>query len=569
MYISHMSRRKWSRTAVTILFAFVCAYANAVPIILRMDASEAARKLYHAELTIPVTPGPVTLIYPKWIPGEHAPTGPITDLAGLRMSASGRTVEWKRDSAEMFAFHMTVPPGTSSLDVKLDFLSTAETAGFSSAASATSELAILSWNQVLLYPEGKASDDVEVTPQLKLPADWKFGTALPVGRMDGSNIEFKTVSMTTLVDSPVLAGRHFRRIELTPGANPPHYLEIAADSDEALAAPPELIAKYQKLIREAHAIFGATHYREYHFLLALSDKIAHFGLEHHESSANQVGERYLTDDSMRSTGTSVLAHEFMHSWNGKYRRPEGLATRDFQQPMRGDLLWAYEGLTEYLGWVLTARTGLVTPERMRQSLALSAAELDNRAGREWRSLADTAVSAQLLYDARSDWEYKRRGTDFYEEGMLIWLEADTTIRKQSGNRKSIEDFCRAFYGAPSSPPGVKPYTFESLIQALNAVVPYDWKAFFESRLNRTGTDRAPLGGIEAGGYQLVYREGPFDAQTASVRNVDRISATYSIGLLLNEEGSVIDVLPEKIAAKAGIGPGMKITAINGRVYSAA
>jgi predicted metalloprotease with PDZ domain len=353
--------------AVCVLLhsALVLAAFGQQPIRLRVDATEAPRRLYHAEISIPAAPGPMTLFYPKWIPGEHAPTGPITDLAGLKVFSGGRNIDWKRDSVELFAFHINVPAGATSVDVKLDFLSNSDAAGFSSGASATSELAVLSWNQLILYPQGKPSDDVQVAAELRLPPDWKFGTALPVERTNGSSVQFKTTSLTTLVDSPVLAGRHFRRIELTSGAGPAHYLEIAADSDEALNAPAELIDAYKKLVREAGALFGATHYREYHFLLALSDQIAHFGLEHHESSDNQSRENYLIDSTSQMVGATLLSHEYSHSWNGKYRRPEGLATRDFEQPMKGDLLWVYEGLTEYLGWVLAGRSGLRTPEMDR------------------------------------------------------------------------------------------------------------------------------------------------------------------------------------------------------------
>src|SRR5215471_10552955 len=447
-----MSLKTSVRVGGVLLFAFISTItALAQPIRLRVDATEAPRRLYHVDLTIPAAPGPLNLFYPKWIPGEHAPTGPITDVAGLRISSAGRTLEWKRDSVEMFAFHINVPQGASSVDVKLDFLSNSDAAGFSSAASATSELAVLSWNQLVLYPQGKVSDDVQVAAELRLPADWKFGTALPVAKANGSDVQFKTVSLTTLVDSPVLTGRHYRRIELSPGSTPAHYLDIAADTEEALNAKPELIDKYKKLIKEAQSLFGATHYREYHFLLALSDQIAHFGLEHHESSDDQARENFLVDDAVHLAESSLLPHEFMHSWNGKFRRPQGLATPDYQTPMKGDLLWVYEGLTEYLGWVLTARAGLDTAEQDREFLALTSASLDNRAGREWRPLADTAVAAQLLYSARSDWDSERRGVDFYDEGTLIWLEVDTIIRKQSQGKKSIEDFLRAFHGGPSSP----------------------------------------------------------------------------------------------------------------------
>jgi len=565
-----MLRLRFVRLVNLVFVAvFVAVSAVAAPISLHVDATQAPRKIFYAEMTIPATPGPFTLVYPKWIPGEHGPTGPITDLAGLKISAGGRPIEWKRDAVEMYAFHVTVPPGASSLDVKLELLSTPNSEGFSSGASATSELAILSWNQLILYPEGQASDDVEVSAQLRLPADWKFGTALPVSRTDaGNNTEFKTVSLTTLVDSPVLAGRHFRQFELSAGAKPPHYLDVAADSDEALNASPELIEKYRQLIKETLALFGnSTHYREYHFLLALSDQIAHFGLEHHESSDDQAREAFLTDEMVHLSGSSLLPHEFVHSWNGKYRRPQGLATPDFQTPMKGELLWVYEGLTEYLGMVLTARAGLATPGQIRDFIALSSAALDNRSGREWRSLADTAVAAQLLYNARSDWDSERRSTDFYDEGTLLWLEVDTTIRKQSQGKKSIEDFVRVFHGGSSGPPEVKPYTFENLTEVLNGIVPYDWKGFFETRVYKTGTKRAPLGGLESGGYRLAYTETMSPIQNMLEQIGGSVNAAYSIGLRLSSEGSVIDVLPDMPAAKAGIGPGMKITAVNGRQFT--
>jgi predicted metalloprotease with PDZ domain len=561
------------RLPLTGVFAviFVISVSGlAAPITLKVDATDVPRKIYHAELNIPATSGPLTLMYPKWIPGEHAPSGPITDLAGLKISAGGKNLEWKRDSVELFAFHIVVPPGASSIDIKLDFLSNADADGFRGGASATSELAVMNWNHLLLYPAGKPSDEVEFEPQVRLPAEWQFGTALPVSSVNaGSNtVLFKNASMTTLVDSPVLMGRHFRRFELSPGSSPPHYLDAAADNEESLDAPPELIEKFRKLVKETRELFGATHYRKYHFLLALSDRIAHFGLEHHESSDNQTRERFLVDAATNANSASLLPHEFVHSWNGKYRRPDGLATGDFEKPMKGDLLWIYEGLTEYYGWVLAARSGLITVEQNLQALALAVAPLDNRVGREWRPLADTAVAAQLMYEARSDWESLRRSVDFYDEGALIWLEADTVIRSQTKNRKSLDDFCRAFYGAPDGPPQVRPYTLADVTRTLNGVLPYDWNGFFDSRVNKTGTYRAPTGGLTMGGYELVYRATPTEMQRNAEQLSRNVSAAYSIGLRLRADGSIIDVLPERAAAKAGIGPGMKVTMVNGRAYSA-
>jgi predicted metalloprotease with PDZ domain len=543
--------------------------AFAAPITLRVDASDASRKIYHAEMSVPVTPGPFTLMYPKWLPGEHAPTGPITDLTGLKISAGNKSIEWRRDSVELFAFHVTVPAGVSTIQVKFDFLSTPDTGGFSSGASATSELAMFSWNQLLLYPQGKPSDDVEFTPTLKLPADWKYGTALKTARLDTktNTVEFNSVSLTTLVDSPVLMGRNFLRFELSPGETPAHYLEVAADNEESLNASPELISKFRQLIKEAYALFGARHYREYHFLLAMSDRVAHFGLEHHESSDDQTRERFLVDAVTNADSATLLPHEFVHSWNGKYRRPAGLATGDFEKPMKGDLLWIYEGLTEYYGWVLASRSGLISPEQNLQSFALAVAPLDNRVGREWRSLADTSVSAQLLYEARSDWSSLRRSVDFYDEGALIWLEADTIIRKQTQNKKSLDDFCRTFHGGTSGPPEVKPYTLDDVVRTLNTVAPYDWNGFFDTRVYKTGTSHAPLGGLESGGYRLTYRDRPSEMQSNGEQITRNTSVAYSIGLRLDREGAVTDVLPEKAAAKAGLAPGMEIKMVNGREYS--
>jgi predicted metalloprotease with PDZ domain len=559
------------RLPVLLVFLVVSSGVSllAAPIILKVDASEAARKIFYAEMTVPVSPGPYTLMYPKWLPGEHAPTGPITDLVGLKIFTGNRTLEWRRDSVELFAFHFTVPAGTTTVQVKFDFLSTPDTGGFTSGASATSELAVLSWNQVLLYPAGKKSDEVEFTPLLKLPAGWKYGTALTpsaeTSRTD--TVEFKTVSLTTLVDSPVIIGRNFRRFELTPGQTPAHYLEVVADNQESLNASPEWIASLRKLIKETHEVFGATHYRAYHFLMALSDRIAHFGLEHHESSGDQLRESFLIDAATNANSATLLPHEFFHSWNGKYRRPAGLATGDFETPMKGDLLWIYEGLTEYYGWVLAARSGLISPEQSLQAFAIAVAPLDNRAGREWRSLGDTAVAAQLLYEARSDWESLRRGVDFYDEGALIWLEADTIIRKQTQNRKSLDDFCRAFHGGTSGPAEVKPYTLDEVVRSLNSVASYDWNGFFNDRVNRTGTSRAPLGGPENGGYRLVYRDRPNEMQRTGEQLSRNVSVAYSIGLRLSQDGTVTDVLPEKAAAKAGLAPGMRVRMVNGREYS--
>lgn len=534
---------------------------------LFVDASDAGRKIFHARLSLAATPGPMRLAYPKWIPGEHGPTGPIADLVNLRISAAGRALAWRRDPADMYVIVVNVPAGVSRLDLAYDFLPPAEDQGFSAGASTTPDLAMVSWNQLLLFPPDHPSDQLEYRASLKVPSGWRYGTALPIGRETGDQIEFRPASLTTLVDSPVLTGRYFRTLDLSPGANPPHYLHIAADSAAALAVSPELVSEYRKLVAETGALFGARHYRGYHFLLTLSDHVAHFGLEHHESSDNRIPEWGLVDDDIRPVHAGLLPHEMVHSWNGKYRRPAGLATGGFEKPMEGELLWVYEGLTTYLGDVLTARSGLCTPEQYRQMLAIDAAALDAAPGRQWRPLADTAVAAQVLYGARAGGRAARRGVDFYPEGALIWLEADVTIRRLSQGRRSLDDFCRRFFGGADKPPEVKTYTVDGLLADLNAVQPFDWRNFFEQRVYQINP-RAPLGGILQSGWKLVYRGERSAMQKAIEGAMKRVDVWHSAGLRLADDGGINDVLPGSPADRAGVSPGGKLLAVNGRQFTA-
>ncbi len=532
------------------------------PITLAVDARETPRKLLHARETLPVAPGALTLVYPKWLPGEHAPDGPITDLVGLRFSAGGRQLAWRRDPVDLFAFHIDVPQGVDSIEASFDFLSAIGTAGFSSAASETAHLGIYSWNQVVLYPQGARTDEVMVRASLQLPDGWMFGTALPVTRQGGGTIDFAQVSLTTLVDSPVLAGEHFRVVPLDTSSSRPIEVDLVADSAGSLEAPADLVNKWKRLAQEADAMFGSRHYNNYHFLLTLSDRVAHFGLEHHESNDSRVAENALT----QSNALGVMAHEYVHSWNGKYRRPAGLATADFQQPMVGDLLWVYEGLTQYLGYVLAARSGMWTEQYYKERLAQVAAYMDNLPGRQWRPLVDTTIAAQLLYDAPGPWAAYRRSVDFYDEGWLIWLDADTQIRQLTNGRKSIDDFCHLFHGGESSAPMLKPYTFDDVAGALNQVAPYDWKNFLSTRVNQTAP-HAPLDGIMKGGWRVVYTDARNDF--LKLNDGDRQDVAYSIGLRIGpRDGVVSDVILDSPAGKAGIGPSMQILAVNGVRYSA-
>jgi predicted metalloprotease with PDZ domain len=552
---------------IAILLIGLPAWAAGPTVSLAVDASEAPRKIFHARLRIPATPGTLTLYYPKWIPGEHAPTGPVDDLAGLKFSAGGQTLKWRRDLLDGWTINVEVPGGQNEITADLDFLSPATLeGGFSAGSSATDKLAIISWNQVLLYPKGSKSDDITFSASLKIPDGWKYATSLNMVNGAGNDLHFAPVSLTMLVDSPVLTGQYLKAVPLNAGQNPPAELDVAADSAAALEPPQEVWDHYKNLVAQVATLFGAQHYRQYHFLYTLSDHVAHFGLEHHESDDSRVPERGLVDETERKLDASLLPHEYVHSWNGKYRRPADLATPDYQQPMQTDLLWVYEGLTNYLGNILAARSGLWTPEDFRQSLAGTAADLDHLPGRTWRNLQDTADAAPQLYFMSRAWYSQRRGVDFYDEDTLNWLWADVIIRQQSKGQKSLDDFCKLFHGSPGGTPALKTYTFDDVVNGLNQVVAYDWRGFWTERLTNHGPG-APLGGIEGSGWKLEYKDTPTDFYRSSERDANQVVETYTFGLRLRDDGTVLDTIEGMMAAKGGIGPGMKIVAVNGRRFS--
>jgi predicted metalloprotease with PDZ domain len=541
--------------------------ADPPTITISVDATDAPRKMIHAQMRIPAKPGTLTLYYPKWIPGEHGPTGPITDLTGLKFSAGGKTLNWRRDLLDGYTFRVDVPAGQSEVTANLDYASPASSqSGYSANLSATEKLYILSWNAVLLYPAGYPSDQLTYVASVRLPAGWKFGTSLHVSSQEASEIHFAPVSLTMLVDGPVLAGEFLKVIPLS-NENPPAELDVAADSAAALDAPAEVWEHYRNLVKQAGILFGARHYRDYHFLLTLSDHVAHFGLEHHESNDSRIEERSLIEEDGRKEAAGLLPHEYVHSWNGKYRRPADLATPDYEQPMQTDLLWVYEGLTSYLGDVLSARSGERTPSLARDALAQIAAELDHRSGRVWRNLQDTADGVPSMQDAPGSWSDYRRPLDYYDEDVLNWLWADVIIRQQSKGAKSLDDFCKLFHGAPGGPPMVKPYNFDDVVNALNQVAAYDWRAFWTERLTNHGPG-APLGGVEGSGWKLVYDGTPSELDRAEGADGKKLDARYSLGLSMSDEGVVKDTVEGMIAAKAGIGPGMKVVAVNGRRLTA-
>ena len=547
--------------------AFIPAPSSrAQTIALHVDLTDAPRNIYHAHLKIPVRPGAVSLVFPKWIPGNHRPSGPIGGLTGLQMQAAGEPLPWERDPVEMYEFHVTVPAGVETLEVSLDAITSLDSAGAAGPA-ASSDILDLNWNTVVLYPKNARSDDVKVEPSITLPEKWKFGTALEIARQTGDQTEFSPVSLTTLVDSPLIAGAHFRKVELTkPGDGPVHVMDLVADAESDLAMTPQDEAAYKKLVAETGALFGARHYRHYDFLLTLSDQVGGHGLEHHESNDSVAAERTFSDTDLHMLFAGLVPHEFVHSWNGKYRRPAGLATANYQEPMIGDLLWVYEGLTEYLGDLLAERSGLLTEEQYRESLAATAAALDHRSGRTWRPLEDTARSVQTLRMMGPQWQNWRRSLDYYPEGELIWLEVDATIRQQTKGQKSLSDFCRRFHGSESSPPKVVPYTLDDVVRALNEVTPYGWSQLLRERVDAI-SGHAPLGGMERGGWKLVYNDVPNAFVQAGEKAFKFSDFSYSLGFVIGEDGKLDDVEVGSPAFQAGIGPGMKLIAVNGRKWS--
>lgn len=549
------------------LVAYACLASSIVfaqSIRLRVDLTDAPRNVYHARLNIPAKPGAVTLVFPEWIPGNHRPSGPIAALTGIHMEAAGKTVTWQRDEIDMYAFHVDVPIAASELEVSLDAITSNDSAGGDGPA-ASSNLLDLNWNTVVLYPQGADSNAIEFTPSVKLPAGWKFGTALTPAHESGEEVEFAPVPLTTLVDSPLIAGKNYRKIELSTDA-PTHEMDIVADSEEDLAMKPEDLASYKKLVAETGALFGARHYRQYHFLYTLSSQVGEHGLEHHESNDSATAERTLLDPDLHMLNADLVPHEFAHSWNGKYRRPAGLATRNYQEPMIGDLLWVYEGLTDYLGNLLAERSGLRSPEQYREGLAETAALLDRRSGRTWRPLEDTARSVQTLRMLGQQWSNWRRGLDYYAEGQLIWLEVDSIIRQQTHGQRSLDDFCRRFEGGKSGPPAVVPYKFGDVVQALNEIAPYHWAALLRDRVGSTST-HAPLAGIEREGWNLVYNDQP-NAFAKAVEKLFKVADfSYSLGFTVDKDGKLGDVGVFSPAYQSGIGPGMKLIAVNGRKFT--
>ena len=542
----------------------------AADLTVRLDASDPARGRTHSDMTIAAKPGPLTLVVAKWMPGEHSPSGPLDLMIGLEIRANGQRLAWTRDPLDMHALHVDVPAGADHIEVSLDSALQTE-AGYSEGASSTEQLAVIMWNERLLFPKGIDAETYTAAASMRIPAGWGFASGAESTVGPDGTVQFEDLPLARLIDSPVQMGRHVKLIDV-PGSVPRpdirHRLALAADSEAALAVPGDLAAGLGRMVAEAGALFGSRMYRHYTWLLTLSDHVAIYGLEHHESTDSRREEFALLEDDRRSDAAALLGHEYVHSWNAKYRRPAGLLSPDYQEPMDGSLLWVYEGLTEYWGDVLTARAGMLSAELYRETIASYAGTYSIQPGSRWRPMADTAVASQITFDAPAAWESSRRGADYYDAAVFLWLDVDVQLRAQSRGKLSLDDFARRFYAGSSGAPALKPYVEQDVYDTLAQVAPADWRAFVRRHLDATDSV-ALLGALERAGWKLEYTAKKNDWVEFAQKRHKSVDRRWSIGLLLDEEGAVDDVIADRAAGVAGVAPGMKLVAVDGRKYSEA
>jgi predicted metalloprotease with PDZ domain len=530
-----------------------------------VDATDLPHGIFTVHESVPVTPGPLTLLYPKWLPGTHSPSGAIDKLAGLVINADGKRIEWQRDPVDVFAFHVDVPAGTSSLD--LDFQSLSAVSTKEGRVMMTPDMLSLQWIDLVLYPAGYFTRQIQVAPSVTLPEGFTPATALETASTKGAVFEYKPTTFETLADSPMIAGRYFKSFDLDPGGPARVTLDVIADRPEELAAKPEQIEAHKALVQQAYKVFGSHHYDHYDFLLSLSDKMGGNGLEHHQSSEDGTTPKYFTEWDKTSAGRDLLSHEYTHSWDGKFRRPADLWTPNFDVPMRDSLLWVYEGQTQYWGFVLAARSGLWTKQQGLDAIAVVAATYDHRVGRSWRALEDTTNDPIIARRRPLSWLSWQRSEDYYSEAQLMWLDADTLIREKSGGKHSLDDFAKGFFGVENGSFVPDTYTFDDVVKSLTEAQPNDWTGFLHERLLGHAAS-APLDGLARGGYKLVYDETPTDYVKSGEMRRKITDLAFSIGVVIGKDGVLGEVLWDGPAFKAGLTEGTQIVAVNGDTYEA-
>ena len=551
-----------------VALAFTPAASDATqaePVTLKIDASQASRGILFVHETIPVSgSSDYKLVYPKWIPGEHGPTGPLNDLAALRVSAGGKALQWRRDTIDMWGFHVAVPSGVRRIDVDFDVLMNAP-----GDVMASGDVAVLNWNRALLYQDGVDSHAYFVRPSITFPRNWDYGTAL-TGTRSGDRVDFPVTSLNMLVDSPLDMGRFVKKWTLSTTNEPEVELDAFADAPQDLDVPTKLLDAYKRVPAEAFALYGSRHFNTYHALLTLTNEIGFQGIEHHQSSDNRASADFLTNPQMSLSDGDLVTHEFSHSWNGKYRRPADLTTPNFQVPMQTDLLWVYEGMNQYLGDLLSFRSGIRDYKTYPEYLASIYADMDSETGRDTTPLIDLTAGAPYYYEASGEYHaIRRNANDFYTEGELVWLDVDTIIRERSHGARSLDTFLHEFTLPVLTGPITETYTREQVESLLNSIEPYDWHAFFEKWIYDVDLD-PPADDLARAGWKLVYNDKPNDyitAENSHGEGPSRIDAWYDIGLMLSDEGKVSDVRYGSPAWQAGFSIGMTIDGINGQHFS--
>ena len=534
---------------------------------LQVDATNVGQKIFKVHERIPVKAGKIALLYPKWRLGAHSPAGmALSQFAGLLLTANRQRLEWMRDPLDVYAFNVDVPAGVAVLDADFEFLSPVERN--QGAVLVTAEMLAVHWEAMLLYPAGYYAHGILFRPSVLLPPDWKFAGALESTGQTGAEVRFKPVNLEELIDSPIYAGRYFKRIDLDPGARVPVFLDMVADSPGNLEATPEQLQAHRAVVQQAYKLFGSHHYDHYDFLLALSDEFSFAGIEHHQSGENGVRTTYFSEwDRQQAWRSNLVSHEYIHSWDGKFRRPADQLTANFNMPMQDSLLWVYEGATSYWGHVIGARSGLVEVSQMRDGLAATAALYDHRIGRSWRSLQDTTNEPIITQRRPLGWISWQRAEDYYSEGELIWLDVDTKIRELSGDKRSLDDFARSFFGVQDGRHEPLGYTFKDVVDALSAVQPFDWAPYLRTRLDGHGPG-APLDGVARSGWKLIYTEQPtnFFKDEEAYRRVTDFS--YSLGFGVDSDGRLVNLVWDSPAFKAGLTAGYTLLAVNGRAFKA-
>lgn len=551
------------------------AYAPALPalkdeaypgvVTLDVDATDLDHRIFKVRQRIPVAKsGPLTLVYAQWIPGNHAPRGPIYNYAGLEITANGKTIAWQRDPSDVYAFHIDVPQGTRAIDVESMFLTPIEAA--QGPVMVTPEMLRLNWYVAALYPAGYFARRINFDVSVRLPPGWDYATALETASSSNGVVRFKTDSWETVIDSPLFAGKHLRKFDLDPSGRSRVTLNVMGDEAGQVDPGPEIIEVHRNLVKQADKLYGARHFNHYDFLLSISDRLAGSGTEHQRSSDNGTNSGYFTAWNTGFVSKDLLAHEYTHSWNGKYRRPADLWTPAFNTPMRNSLLWVYEGQTQYWGNVLAARAGFVTKQQALDLIASNAATYDTRTGREWRPMVDTTNDPIIAARRSLPWHNWQRSEDYYSEGQLVWMDADTLIREKSGGKRSLDDFANAFFGVNDGDWGQLTYTRKDLVATLNKIQPFDWEGFFNARVDAVAPI-APLGGLERGGYRLVYGDTPNAVWRDGEARTRAANLLYSIGLATDATGKITLVQWEGPAWKAGLTTALTISAVNGQSYT--